>query len=181
MTNPTPPLKISPCPFCGLPGKLHQWPVPKIGRDDNWEAWSVECTAPKPHNCPSGRHYLSRSADEALRAWNQRVDSQEKVTIVDRVVLHRSLPLKISDTAIRVAKREAIDGEHDYGYHVQLAMNAHAAEACKPLVEMLERIALSHHPKQVNCEVAWQEVAGLAAATLAAHRLAHGSPEEASP
>ncbi len=56
----------------------------------------------------------------------------------------------------------------------QLAAAKADAEA---LAVALDRIACSHHPKLVNCEVAWQEVAGFAASTLAAYRANHGAPD----
>jgi hypothetical protein len=54
--------------------------------------------------------------------------------------------------------------------YIREAESDAAQSACGPLVAALDRIALSYHPKLVNCEVAWQEVAGFAAATVAAHR-----------
>jgi hypothetical protein len=75
MNNP----KIEACPFCGGPGKLVKWPVPKMM--DGSEAWSVECDAPHPANCPSGRHYLTRSAEAALAAWNARAGDHQPVTL----------------------------------------------------------------------------------------------------
>lgn len=127
---------LTPCPFCGSPAKLHQWPVPNIGRD-KWEAWSVECTAPMPHNCPSGRHYLSRCAEDAVKAWNQRVELTDKVTIVDRGVAYPVQPLKISDLAREASlNSRAHSSPYEKSKAVQSAINT----ACNPLVEALEKL-----------------------------------------
>lgn len=71
MTTPSQPPELLPCPFCGRPAKLREWPK-FLGQ----KHFSVECTVDHSFQCPSGRHYLLKTADEAVAAWNTRSTPQ---------------------------------------------------------------------------------------------------------
>ena len=83
---------------------------------------------------------------------------------------------------LRVTRNElaAAKADRDAGYKIARENAAERDKAqtdAEALAVALDRIACSHHPKLVNCEVAWQEVAGFAASTLAAYRANHGAPD----
>lgn len=109
-------------------------------------------------------------------------------------------PLKISPHARLVAMAEcdevaareanrALYGGRPAGTHVQLAMNAHAAEACRPLVEVCEEQSrvLRAIRYAWDRDVPLPSLDKVSAAiergeqATAAHRLAHGPPEGSSP
>lgn len=68
------PMELLPCPFCGSPAVVHQWPGLKLpGRPPAPPLYSVECQSLPSYHCPMGKRWLVESKSAAITSWNTRL------------------------------------------------------------------------------------------------------------
>lgn len=64
---------LLPCPFCGSPASVEEWPGLKIDGRESPKLYSVQCQSFPPYHCPMGKRYLQESAESVIKSWNTRL------------------------------------------------------------------------------------------------------------